>query len=59
MKFAGYMKFAGFAILLVSFSSLLFGTPRADAPEIDSGVAGSALALIGGAVLIVRSRLRK
>jgi hypothetical protein len=59
MKFAGCMKIAGFFILFNVFSSLVFAVARVDAPEIDSGVAGSALALIGGAALIVRSRLRK
>jgi hypothetical protein len=59
MKVTGYMKIAGFALLFIGCSSFLFGTPVADAPEIDSGMAGSALALIGGAVLMVRSRLRK
>jgi hypothetical protein len=59
MKFASCTKIAGFAILFTVFSSLLFAVPVSDAPEIDSGVAGSALALIGGAALIVRSRLRK
>jgi len=55
---ATIMKVAGMALLLVGVGSMAF----ADAiygfgcPEIDAASAGTALALLSGAVLMIRSR---
>ena len=51
------MKLLGMALLLVGVSS--FASAIYSVPEIDAGSAGSALALLSGAVLIIRSRRRK
>jgi len=51
-------RITGFVLLLVGVSSFAFaGIPAA--PEVDAGFAGCAIVLIGGAALIIRSRLRK
>ncbi len=46
-------KAIGFALLLIGASGLAMATP---VPEIDAGSAGSALTLLAGAVLIIRTR---
>jgi hypothetical protein len=48
------LKAAGMALLLVGASGLLL----APVPEIDAASAGNALALLGGAVLLIRARKR-
>jgi hypothetical protein len=52
------MKLLGMALMFVAFSSFANAilTP---APEIDPGSAGSALALLSGALLVIRSRRKK
>jgi hypothetical protein len=50
-------KAAGMALLLVGASGLLLAIP-AGVPEIDAASAGNALALLGGVVLLIRSRKR-
>lgn len=47
------MKLAGMILLLVGVSSFAFATA---VPEISAGSAGSALALLSGALLVLRSR---
>jgi len=47
------MKLAGMFLLLVGVSSFAFATV---VPEINAGSAGSALALLSGALLVLRSR---
>jgi hypothetical protein len=49
------MKTAGMALLLVGMGAALSAFP-APTPEIDAASAGNALALLGGAVLLIRSR---
>jgi hypothetical protein len=50
-------KLSGFALLLLGASTFAFGgTP---VPEIDPGTATVPFALIGAAILIVRSRIRR
>jgi hypothetical protein len=46
-------KVLGMALLLVGASHFAIGTP---VPEIGVGSAGSALALISGALLVIRGR---
>lgn len=46
-------------LLVVAVSSFAFAGTSAVAPEINAGFAGSAFVLIGGAALIIRSKLRK
>jgi hypothetical protein len=48
------IKVAGTALLLAGMGGLLLAF--APTPEIDGASAGSALALLGGAVLLIRSR---
>jgi hypothetical protein len=50
------MKYIGMALLLVGVSG--FVVASTSVPEIDAGSAGSALALLSGAVLLMRSRRR-
>jgi len=50
------MKLLGMALLLVGVSSFAYAVAT---PEIDGGSAGSALALLSGALLIIRSRRKK
>ena len=50
------MKILGITFLLLSVASSAFATP---VPEIDGGFAVNAIALVGGAVLIIRSRRRR
>jgi len=47
------MKLAGMVLLFIGVSSFAFATP---VPEINPGSAGSAVALLSGALLILRSR---
>jgi len=47
------MKLTGMVLLLVGAASFAFGYT---VPEIDAGSAGSALALLSGALLVLRSR---
>jgi hypothetical protein len=58
------IKTVGFALLMVGFSSFAIAgggcpPPGCSAPEIDSGLAVGTLVLVGGAVLMIRSRLRR
>jgi hypothetical protein len=48
------IKLIGMALLLVAVSGLANAT--ATVPEIDPGSAGSALALLSGALLVIRGR---
>jgi hypothetical protein len=52
---AKVMMVAGMALLLAGIGSVLSATP-VGAPEIDGATASSALALLGGAVLMIRAR---
>ena len=47
------MKLIGMFLLFVGAATFAFAVP---APEIDAGSAGSALALLSGALLVLRSR---
>jgi len=47
------MKLLGMALLFIGVSSFAFGF---SVPEIDAGSAGSALALLTGALLVLRGR---
>jgi hypothetical protein len=54
-------KVAGIALLLAGMGGLLLAQNcvtgvNCPAPEIDAASAGNALALLGGAVLLIRSR---
>lgn len=50
------LKGAGFALLAIGAASMAFGSTAV--PEIDAATGTSAIALIGGALLIIRSRKR-
>jgi len=50
------MKYLGIALLFLGVSGAAFAVPAA--PEIDPGTAGSALALLTGALLVIRARKR-
>jgi hypothetical protein len=50
------MKVAGLALLVIGVASVGFATPVG--PEIDAATGANALALLGGALLIIRSRKR-
>jgi hypothetical protein len=50
-------KIAGIMMLLVGISGLALAVPVG--PEISPNTAGSALALLTGAALVIRSRRRK
>ena len=52
------MKFSGFVLLLAASASFAFAGGSV-APEIDANLAGSALALVSGGLLILRSRRKK
>lgn len=47
------MKVTGMALLFAGIAGVLSATP---VPEIDGATASSALALLGGVVLIIRAR---
>jgi hypothetical protein len=49
------MKILGIALLLVGMTGVL----SAAVPEIDPGSAGSAVALLSGALLVLKGRRRK
>ncbi len=49
------LRAAGMALLLVGAGGLLLATA---VPEIDAASAGNALALLGGAALLIRARKR-
>ena len=51
------IKIMGMALMFVAFSS--FAQATYTAPEIDPGSAGSALALLSGALLVIRGRRAK
>jgi len=48
------MKLIGMLLLFAGVSTFAFAVPAA--PEINAGSAGSALALLSGALLVLRSR---
>ena len=50
------MKVAGLVLLMIGVGGAAFGTA---VPEISPASAGSALALISGAVLVMRGRRKK
>ena len=54
---ANLMKLLGMALMFVAFAS--FANAVIPAPEVDPGSAGSALALLSGALLVIRSRRKK
>jgi hypothetical protein len=49
-------KFSAVVMFVLAFSSVAFAGTT---PELDPSIAGSALMLIGGAVLIVRNHAQK
>ena len=51
------LKIAGFASLTLGLASVLSAVP-VSGPEIDAATASSALALLTGAILVIRSRKR-
>jgi hypothetical protein len=51
------MQVAGVMLVLEACAGKALATPVA--PEIDPGAAGSAIALLAGGVLLLRSRLRR
>jgi hypothetical protein len=56
------MKAIGFLLLAVGASAIAFADPGGvphNAPEINAGSAASALALLSGSVLVLRSRRKK
>jgi hypothetical protein len=55
-KEANLMKLLGMALMFVAFASFANAFV---APEIDPGSAGSALALLSGALLVIRARRKK
>jgi hypothetical protein len=50
-------KIVGFALILVGTSGALLAFSAV--PEVDAGTGGSALALVAGALLVIRGRRRK
>jgi len=52
------MKIVGTILLLVGMASIALAEPI-NAPEINPGSAASAIALISGAVLVIRGRHKK
>lgn len=50
------MKIAGMMLLLIGVSGIALAAP---VPEISAGAAGNAMALLAGAVLVIRGRRRK
>ena len=50
------MRFCGMILLFVAAAAVLAATPVGAAPEIDPGSAGTAIALLSGLLLVVRSR---
>jgi hypothetical protein len=52
-------KLIGMLLLMVSMGSMLLARDTPPAPEIDAGLAGSSLAFVAGALLVVRSRRKQ
>jgi LPXTG-motif cell wall-anchored protein len=52
------MKLFGLSLLMAGIATSAFAT-QVTAPEIDAGSAASALALLSGGLLILRSRRKK
>lgn len=52
------MKFAGMALVLTAFSSFAFAGGVA-APEIGPASAAGAVAMLAGAILVIRGRRRR
>ena len=50
------IKIAGFALMFAALSTALTAAP---VPEIDPATGGSTLALIAGALLVIRGRRKK
>ena len=50
------MRLIGMALLFIGVAGLAIAQPPV--PEINAGSAGSALALLSGAILVIRSRRR-
>ena len=53
------MKTIKLAILLCGFSLLAFAGAAANAPEVDVSTAAGGFILVGGAILLIRSRLKR
>ena len=51
-------KFIGFSLLLMGAASFVLATPVA-APEIDGASATTAIALLSGSLLVLRSRRKR
>jgi hypothetical protein len=54
-----HMKFLGIAFLMVGVSALAVAADTYAAPEINAASAGSAIALLTGAFLVLRGRRKK
>ena len=52
------MKIAGMMLLIAGLAGFAFADPM-PVPEVSAGSAGSALALLSGAMLVIRGRRRK
>ena len=52
------VRFIGMSMLLIGASALAFAGP-ASVPEIDASAGASAIALLSGAILVLRSRSKK
>jgi hypothetical protein len=52
------MKIAGLVLLLVGLSGSIIAGP-VSAPEIDPGSAAGAIALVSGALLVIRGRRKR
>ena len=53
------LKTVAVALLLASLSSIAFAGGMAAAPEVNTGLVPAALVVIGGAALLIRSKLRR
>ncbi len=51
-------KVLSLALLTITMGTLAFGAVGAQAPEIDANSAASAVALLSGALMVLRSRRR-
>lgn len=49
------IRIVGYAVVFIAASSFAFG---AGVPEIDANSAGSAIALLGGGLMVLRARRR-
>ena len=49
-------RIVGMTLILMGMAFVAMATAVLDAPEIDPGSAGSALALLAGAALVIRGR---